>query len=81
MRTFLALFLQELYRPRHVRPDPLDYLTRSVPVVPSWLPTSGTSLEADARDELLATVVFEKRRGTLPPSVREAAKTWIEARA
>lgn len=80
MRTLAALFLQELHRPRHVRPDPLDYLTPSVPVVPSWLPTSGTSLADDARDELLAAVSFDVRRGVATPDVRAAHTTWIEAK-
>lgn len=83
MRFLLAaatLLTQELARPRHARRDPLANLPAPASLgTPLWHPVTPSRAD-DARDELLAAVVFEKRRGTLPPSVHGALVTWLEAR-
>jgi len=79
IRFLTALFFIERYRPRHTV-DVLPGVTIPASLgVPMWLPLAPSSAD-QARDDLLAAVVFEKRRGTLPPSVHGAATTWIEAR-
>lgn len=66
-------------RARHARRDPLAGMFVPAPITPVWHPVP--SLADDARDELLAAVTFDVRRGVASPDVRAAFVTWKEATA
>jgi len=81
LHTVLAMFFIERSRPRHAPVEVLPGASIPAPLgAPMWHPLTPSRAD-EARDELLAAVVYEKRRGTLPPSVHGAAIAWIEARA